>query len=97
MKLEVAYDGFVHRRDEPRFFVMRLVSGDRLFDEGYPLQVQFLDDAGRAGATVYLAANEPAGKIGGFVVTDAVREAASRQAPGRGDYVDSAGESQRPF
>jgi hypothetical protein len=97
MKLEIAYDGFVHRGDEPRFFVMRLASDDVLFEQGYRFEVQFLDEAGHAGASVYLAADEPAGTIDDYTVTDAVHAAASRQAPEQGDYVDSTGESQRPF
>ena len=90
-------DGFVHTEIEPRFFVVRLSDRNRGFKAGYMFEVQLLNDDGTAGAVLNF--NEPYQEFSmqAYYVPASVMEAAVRQLKGKGDYVDSYGESRRPF
>jgi hypothetical protein len=90
-------EGFVHTPIEPRFFVVRLSDRHRGFKAGYQFEVQLLNDDGTAGAVLNF--NEPyqAFQMQSFYVPASVMAAAVGQLEGKGDYVDSYGESRRPF
>lgn len=93
----VAQEHFVHTRSEPRFFVLRLSPRNKEYGDGYRFEVQLLDEAGRAGAVLYLREVHQEFREQEYYVPGRVIAAALKQVEGKGDYVDENGESRRPF
>lgn len=84
-----------------KFFVMQL-SERGLAERGrrsneQPFEIQLLDAKDRAKACGYVGADDKTLDIEGYSVPMAVIEAARRQTPGQGDYVDDHGNSIQPF
>jgi hypothetical protein len=83
------------RRD--KFFVLRL--GERHFrpSPDQEIEVQLLDSRGREVRSVFLKSGDAGRVVDDFEIPPAVIEAAWRQEPGKGDYVNARGESTTPF
>jgi hypothetical protein len=93
----VARERFVHTRAEPRFFVLQLSPRNKEYGNGYRFVVQLLDDVGRAGAVLSFCELNQDFRQQEYYVPASVIAAALRQPEGKGDYVDEAGHSCRPF
>ena len=93
----VAKERFIHRRSEPRFFVLQLSPRNKEYGSGYRFEVQLLDEAGRAGAVLYFREFHQDFREQEYCVPACVIAAARRQPEGKGDYVDEAGRSCRSF
>ena len=84
---------------EPKrwFFVMRLrPDHSRPFPDA-EIQVQLLDEDGLSKEKGYLSGNGMELSLGGQRVPNAVVDAARRQVPGRGEYVDESGARVDPL
>ena len=84
-----------------RFFVLHLDEND-LTELGRPTndtlyEIQLLDSHGRAKACGYVGTDEKRLELDGKLVPVAVLEAARRQAPGQGEFVNEDGRSLQPF
>ena len=88
---------FVHRLREPRYFVVRMEEAHRHYAAGYRFVVQLLNDDGQGEVVLYLKGPRADYRSGSLYVPSAVIAAASRQKPGKGDYVDESGQSHPPF
>ncbi len=66
---------------------------DMGYVEGFRFQVQLCNDALEGGAVVLFRGDEAEFRVSEFDVPEAVYQAALRQPPGKGDFVDSQGVS----
>jgi hypothetical protein len=96
MRFEIE-PGFVHTRTEPRYFVLCLDESDNGYSEGFRYEVQLLNDGGEGGGVFQFSDADSEISVPGFEIPSEVVEAARRQQRGSGTYVDSRGESIRPF
>ena len=78
------------------YFVRHLCNEDTC-SSGAEFEIQVLDRNGRAKHVGYCGHAETELVIEGQVVPKEVLDAARRQLMGRGDYVDSKGQSISPF
>ena len=96
MKITVE-PGFIHTRKEPRYFVLSLDESDPSYLEGFRYEVQLLNDDGEGAAVVLLTEEDTNISVPGYDLPSRVVDAARRQEKGSGDYVNTVGESVRPF
>jgi hypothetical protein len=80
-----AKPGFVHRSDEPRYFVLRLDARDRGYAAGFRLEVQLLNHAGQGEAVLRLTEPIPGYRTETAYVPAEVIAAAARQPKGQGE------------
>lgn len=81
----------------PTFFVLHLEEGSDRPEKQLAFEVQLLDSQGRAKSCGYLGTTETELVLDGLFVPQAVLDAARRQRPGKGDYVDFQGRPIQPF
>jgi hypothetical protein len=93
MRVHVFEPGFVHRKQEPRYFVMQIGAGGFGYSDGYRYEIQLCNDALQGAAVILFRGDETEFSVPDFDVPEAVYRAAIRQPPGKGDFVDSKGES----
>jgi hypothetical protein len=79
-----------------RYFVLHRSDRDRKENRDKQFEIQLLDSKGRARDVGYVGSSETELIIGNHAVPLAVLEAARRQGPGVGDYVDETGTSMHP-
>jgi len=86
---------------QKRYFVMHLLENEvgipGRSDASKQYEIQILDAQGRAVAIVYAGNLETELSVGDQLVPKAVLEAARRQVPGKGDYVNEDGIHILPF
>ena len=81
-----------------RYFVLHLGPEDMPWPvPTKPYEVQVLDLRGRATALVHVGDDDNDIEGSGYLIPKAVIDAARRQRPGQGDYVDEMGQSVPPF
>lgn len=88
--------GFRQTNREPRYYVRHLAIGPENPD-GFTFEIQLLDRRGRAGVVVNFNEGEDSSLLKEYEVPEAVFQAAKRQPMNTGDYVNSEGESMKPF
>jgi hypothetical protein len=79
------------------YFVVRLAPENPQYNVRRTIEIQMLDPAGRARYVGYAGDHETELQIEGYSIPQAVLEAARRQPPGQGDYVNDSGQSISPF
>lgn len=96
--LEAHTDGasFVHRRSEPKYFVLHLSESHRHYAAGFRFAVQLLNEDSQGEAVLYFKESCADYNSGSLRVPSEVFAAALRQKPGSGDYVDESGQSRAP-
>jgi hypothetical protein len=83
---------------EQYYFVLHLGPSDEPWPEpGKAYEIQILDRRGRAETIVHVDEREGEVERDGYRIPQAVIEAARRQLPGSGDYVNRNGETVQPF
>lgn len=93
MKVQIYERGFVHRKREPRYFVMQIGPGGLGYSDGYRFQIQLCNEALQAAAAILFRGDEAELAVPELDVPEEVYRAALRQLPGNGDFVNSKGES----
>jgi hypothetical protein len=86
---------FVHRLREPRYFVSQIGPDGFGYEDGFRYEIQLCNAALQAGAVILFRGDETELHVPEFDVPQAVYQAALRQSPGRGEFVDSRGESAK--
>lgn len=84
---------FVHREREPRYYVMQIAPNGFGYDDGFRFEIQLCNEAPQGGAVILFRGDEAEFSVAEFDVPEEVFRAALRQPPGKGDFVDSRGES----
>lgn len=95
MEVRVFEAAFEHREQEPRYFVMQLGPDDARYSSGYRYEIQLCNESLQGVAVILFRGDESRLSVPEFQVPEAVYQAALRQNPGKGDFVDSQGESAK--